>query len=428
MGGRNLSPLLCAMNAGASDMSSWLMMGLPGAFYLYGMNQIWIIIGLVTGSWFSWKLVAKRLRIATEQLGDALTIPTFLERRFSDNTGILRVVSSIIIIIFFTVYIASCLVGGAKLFSEIFNTNYTNALFFSCILIVGYACIGGFMAISWGDLVQGSLMLLGILIVPYLMITDMASRIDIWQILQSKSGYLNPINLTFIEILSSLAWGLGYFGQPHIISKYMAIKNPQDLSLSRLICTTWMSVAMAGAALVGLLASVFFMDKELKVIENVFILASYLLAHPFIFGVILTAVLAAIMSTINGQLIICSSLLVEDFYKKYFRKNATQKEYIMASRLSILLVIAISLVIANDKNNSILWLVAHAWAGLGASLGPVILFSLYSKTISKNAAIAGIISGGLSSIFFANYKIFPYELLPAFIISCSVIFIIKKRS
>ncbi len=428
MGGRSLSPLLCAMNAGASDMSSWLMMGFPAAFYLHGMNQIWIVIGLIAGSWCSWKFVAVKLRVETEKLGDALTIPMFLERRFKDDSGILRIVCSVMIVVFFTVYIASCLVGGAKLFVGIFDLGYINALLISSVVIIGYACIGGFMAISWADLLQGTLMLIAIVVVPIMMYFDMSKSVDVVHLLQLKEGYLNPFfNTTFMGILTSLAWGLGYFGQPHIISKYMAIKDPKGLPLSRFICTSWMSIAMFGAVMVGIFGGIFFIDKELNIIENILIVSSFLLVHPIFFGLILTAILAAIMSTINGQLIICSSLLVEDFYKGFIKKNATQKQLILASRVSIAIITIIALCIATDSNSSILMLVAHAWSGLGASLGPVILFSLYSTKITKNAAIAGIVSGGFGSIFFVFIPVFSYELLPAFILSCLTIWLVSKN-
>ncbi len=426
MGGRSLSPILCAMNAGASDMSSWLMMGLPLIFCVNGLNQVWIVVGLILGSWCSWKFVATKLRIQTEELEDSLTIPMFLERRFKDDSGILRIICSVMIILFFTVYISSCLVGGAKLFSEIFHLSYINALLISVFVIIGYAIIGGFLAISWADLLQGTLMLFAILIVPIMMFFDMSKTIDIIALLKLKEGYLNPFyDTTFLGILTSLAWGLGYFGQPHIISKYMAIKDPKQLPLSRFICTSWMSLAMIGALFVGIFGSLFF---DNSVGENIFVKASYILMHPIIFGIILTAVLAAIMSTINGQLIICSSLLVEDFYKGFIKKNATQKELIFASRIGIAIVIIIALVIASDSNSSIFGLVSHAWAGLGASLGPIILFALYSNKVTKNAAIGGVISGGLGVIFFAFVPILSYELLPAFLLSVITIILISYGS
>jgi sodium/proline symporter len=331
------------------------------------------------------------------------------------------------IVVFFTVYIASCLVGGAKLFSGIFDLTYINALLISSVVIIGYACIGGFMAISWADLLQGTLMLVAIVVVPIMMLFDMHGNVDVWQTLKYNECCLNPFyDTTFIGILSSLAWGLGYFGQPHIISKYMAIKDPKGLPLSRLICTSWMSLAMFGAVCVGTIGGIFFMDKELNITENILIVSAFLLTHPIIFGFILTAILAAIMSTINGQLIICSSLIVEDFYKGFIKKDATQKQLILASRISIAIVTIIALSIATDSNSSILMLVAHAWSGLGASLGPIVLFALYSKNVTKNAAIGGVLSGGLGSIFFVFVPIFPYELLPAFMLSVATIVFIKK--
>lgn len=425
MGGRSLSPALCAMNAGASDMSSWLMMGLPGAFYLYGMNNIWMVIGLIFGSWASWTIVAKRLRVYTEIAGNAITIPMFLENRFQDNAKTIRNISSIVTIVFFTIYIASGLMGGAKLFSEFLSVDYKLALFISAISIVGYACLGGFLAISWADLIQGLMMLFALLIIPSVMIFDnsLANFSIIDFVKKEQQGYLNPFsNVNFSTILALFGWGLGYFGQPHIISKYMAIRNPNELNISRNICISWMSLSMLAAAALGIIGHVFFADISNP--ENIFITASFQLFHPLISGLLLAALLSAIMSTINGQIIICSGSLVEDLYKQYLNKSATDKEKIFYGRLSILAITIIASIIALDQKSSILSVVGYAWAGLGSSFGPAILFSLFSRNVTKNSILFGILSGGISCILLIFAKI-DNQTIYAFFISSLTIYIVS---
>ncbi len=428
LGSRKLGPVVGAMNVGASDMSSWLLMGLPGAFYLFGINQIWMVVGLVSGSYFSWKFIAKRLRSYTEIAGDSLTISSFLENRFEDKTKILSIATSIVIIFFFTIYIASGFVGSAKLFSVVFDISYQNALIISCVAIISYALLGGFLAISWADLFQGILMLIVLLFTPLFAIykSDL-SVLEIYnKLLEISPTHLDAFsNLDFLGIIGFFAWGLGYMGQPHIISKYMAIKDVKAITLARRICISWMILALTGAILVGILGFVYFSDTTLAEPETVFIALANSLFHPIFIGVLISAILAAIMSTINGQIIIACSALSQDFYRRFLRKKAQDKEMLIVTRLWVVLVAVVAALIACDQTSSVLELVSRAWAGLGASIGPVILFSLFWKKMTKAAAVAGIISGSLGAIIFSKLSFISYEILPAFALASLLIYVVS---
>jgi sodium/proline symporter len=426
IGGRKLGALVGALNVGASDMSSWLLMGLPGAFYLFGFNQVWMVLGLILGSFLSWSLLAVRLRLESEKFGNSLTISQFLSNRFNDKSGALGLTLSAIIIFFFTIYIASGFVGGAKLFSQFLQISYHKALLFSCVAIVLYALVGGFLAVSWADLFQGLLMLFVLLFAPIYILLN--SDLEVfWQSLQAASTHhLDPFyQLNFWAILGSLSWGLGYFGQPHIISKYMAIKGPRQINLAKKICLSWMSLSMLGAASVGIIGFVYFLPQKLAEPETVFIALTSKIFHPIFLGLFIAAILAAIMSTINAQIIICASALTQDFYQKFFHKKASDSQMLNASRAFVLLVALAALAIAWDENSSVLALVARAWAGLGAGIGPVIIFALFSKKVTKNAAFCGVISGAISALIFSQFKFFSYEILPAFLLSSAVIFLVS---
>lgn len=427
IGNRKLGPIVGAMNVGASDMSSWLLMALPGAFYLFGMNNIWIIIGLIAGSFASWKLIAPRLRIFTEEMGNAITISSFLENRFEDNTKILRIVTTVMIVFFFFIYIASGFVGSAKLFSAILDTSFHTALLLSIFLIVFYALIGGFLAVSWADLFQGSLMLFTLIIVPIVIAFSMGGIGNVLHEIKINSpAHLNPFyNMNAESIIALLGWGLGYFGQPHIISKYLSIKNISDIKIARRICLSWMTISMIFAGFTGLFGYIYFLSQPLENHEIVFIAASHHLLPAFIVGLVIAAILGAIMSTINGQIIISCGNLTEDIYKRFFRKNASQKELLVTSRLLVVLLVFATYFIVKDGNNTVLNLVSYAWSGLGAAIGPVIICALFFKKATKLGAICGVIIGGASSVLFSNWKIFSYELFPSFALSLCVIIIIS---
>lgn len=428
LGSRKLGPVVGAMNVGASDMSSWLLMGLPGAFYLLGLNQIWMVVGLITGSYCSWKFVAKRLRSYTEIAGDSLTISSFLENRFEDKTKILNIVTSVTIIFFFTIYIASGFVGSAKLFSVVFDIPYVTALIISCVAIVSYALLGGFLAISWADLFQGLLMLAVLIFTPLFVIykSDFSVAELISKTVELSPNHFNIFHdLNFWGVVGFFAWGLGYFGQPHIISKYMAIKEVKSIDRARFVCISWMTLSMAGASLVGLLGFVYFAQNPLAEPETVFIAMANSLFHPIIIGVLISAILAATMSTINAQIIICCSALSEDFYRRFIRRNAGDKEMLIITRTWVVVVAVVAAVIASDQTSSVLQLVARAWAGLGASIGPVILYALFWKKVTKIAAVVGVISGSVGAIIFSKMSFISYEILPAFLLSSLLIYVVS---
>jgi len=428
LGSRKLGPVVGAMNVGASDMSSWLLMGLPGAFYLHGVNQIWIVVGLVVGSYCSWKIIAKRLRRYTELSGDALTITSFLEHRLEDKSRILNISTLIVIIFFFTIYIAAGFTGAAKLFSSIFGISYFSALVLSCIGIVSYALLGGFLAVSYADLFQGMLIFFVLLLVPFFIVggSDLSASDFVLKTIEMAPSHVDPFHeLSFIGILGFFAWGLGYFGQPHIISKYMAIKEPKEIDLARKIAISWMTLSMLGAATIGLLGFVYFADNPLKEPETVFIAMSNSIFHPIVIGVLVAAILSATMSTTNAQIIICCSALSEDLYRHFIRKNATNQEMLFVTRMWVVVVALVALVIASNENSSVLALVGRAWAGLGAAFGPIVLLSLFWKKTTKSGAIAGIISGAAGAIIFSKISIISYEILPAFLLSLFMVFIVS---
>jgi sodium/proline symporter len=420
LGSRKLGPVVGAMNVGASDMSSWLLMGLPGAFYLHGVNQVWIVIGLIVGSYCSWKIIAKRLRRYTEISGDALTITSFLEHRLEDKSRILNISTLVVIIFFFTIYIAAGFTGSAKLFSAIFGISYFSALVLSCIGIVSYALLGGFLAVSYADLFQGILIFCVLLFVPFFIIgtSDLTASDLVAKTIAMAPSHVDPFyGLDFLGILGFFAWGLGYFGQPHIISKYMAIKDPHRIDLARKICISWMTLSMAGAAIIGLLGFVYFADTPLKEPETVFIAMSHSIFHPIIIGVLVAAIVSATMSTTNAQIIICCSALSEDFYRHFIRKNAANKEMLFVTRMWVVVVALIAMLIAADPTASVLALVGRAWAGLGAAFGPIVLLSLYWKKTTRFGGIAGVISGAAGAIIFSKMSFISYEILPAFVLS-----------
>ena len=428
LGSRKLGAVVGALNVGASDMSSWLLMGLPGAFYLFGLNQIWMVLGLISGSYFSWKIVAVRLRKYSEKDGNSLTLSQFLQNHFNDKSGALSIVTSLVIIFFFTIYIASGFVGSAKLFAEVFDISYVSALVISAVLIVSYALIGGFLAVSWADLFQGLLMLAVLIFTPIyaFYISDFSLTEVVNKTTEISPNHLNFFsNLKLAEVIGVLAWGLGYFGQPHIISKYMAIKDEKEIPTARRICIAWMTLSMFGAAIVGLYGVVYFADSPLPEAETVFVTMTAQLFHPIMIGILIAAILSAIMSTLNSQIIICCSSLAQDFYQRFWRRNATDREMLIFSRAAVVLVALVSLILALDQNSSVLKLVARAWAGLGASIGPVILFALFYPKTTKAAALIGIISGAIGAIIFSKISFFSYEILPAFLLSLGLIFVVS---
>ncbi len=416
LGGRKMGPGVTALSVGASDMSGWLLLGLPGAVYLGGLGEAWIGIGLVVGAWLNWLFVAKRLRIYTQQANNALTLPDFFENRFEDKQGLLKLVSAITILIFFTFYASSGMVGGAILFEKVFGLDYTTALIIGSGIIVAYTFVGGFFAVSWTDFFQGCLMLIALIIVPIAIFNSSSTtQVDA---LPEQSLQLLSDNTSLIGLVSLLAWGLGYFGQPHILSRFMAIGDVKDLPLSRRIAMGWMIASLMGALATGLAGSLYFSDAPLDNPETVFIYLAQAAFNPWVAGLLIAAILSAIMSTIDSQLLVCSSVITEDFYKKWLKPEASSRELMLVGRIGVLIVAIIAGIVALNPESSVLSLVSYAWAGFGAAFGPVVILSLFWQGYSRNGAIASILTGALTVILWkqASGGIFDlYEIVPGFI-------------
>lgn len=420
LGGRGLRPAVAALSAGASDMSGWLLLGLPGAIYAAGMNQIWIGIGLVIGAYLNWQFVAERLRIYTEVAKDSLTIPDYLENRFNDTSRLLRVISAAVILLFFTFYVSAGLVAGGVLFKETFGLNYEVAVWVGAAVIVSYTFLGGFLAVCWTDFFQGIMMFLALIIVPVVAIGHLGGWGETTAAVATVDHKYNDIftGMTFMGIVSLMGWGLGYFGQPHILARFMAVRRPSDVPLARLINISWMVFALYGAVFVGYTGIAYFSAEPLANPETVFIQFCDILFNPWVSGFLLAAILAAVMSTIDSQLLVCSSALTEDVYRSFLRRVASDKELVMVGRLSVLAIAVFATVLASDPESRVLGLVSYAWAGFGAAFGPVVLLSLFWRRMNVFGAAAGLIVGAITVVVWKQLEggIFDiYEIIPGFI-------------
>ncbi len=431
LGGRGLNPLVAALSAGASDMSGWLLLGLPGLMYTTGISGSWIAIGLTIGAFLNWHYIARPLRNFTEKLDDSITIPGFIANRF--NSRNLRIVSSIVILVFYTLYASSGLVGGAKLFEATFDLNYQTALIVGTIIIVSYTFLGGYNAVSWTDFFQGTLMMLALLIVPIIAINDIGGISETIRVVKDiNPDYLNIwTGTTFIGIVSLLAWGLGYFGQPHILVRFMSINKVENVKTAKYIGMSWMVISIVGSLMVGFfgIAYVAAHDVSLHDSEKIFILLSELLLNPWIAGFVLAAILAAIMSTIDSQLLVSSSCLTRDIYEKVIKQNASDKELVWIGRATVIAIALIAFYISTDQDSTVLSLVSYAWAGFGAAFGPIIILSLYNKNISAGGALAGMITGAATVLIWKQLEggLFDlYEILPGFVFALFAIAVFSK--
>lgn len=438
LGGRKLGPGITALSAGASDMSGWLLMGLPGALYTAGISQIWLAVGLILGAWANYLFLAPRFRIYTEIANDSITLPDYFEHRFADRTRLLRLISAVVIVVFFTLYTASGVVAGGKLFESVFQLDYNYGLALTVSVVIAYTLLGGFLAVSMTDFVQGIIMFLALILVPLValnVVGDLGTTISIVET-------LNPNHLdlftgtSVLGIISLLAWGLGYFGQPHIIVRFMAIRSVKDFPVARRVGMSWMIISLGGAVATGFvgIAYVHQTQQPLADPETIFIMLSQVLFHPFITGFLLAALLAAVMSTISSQLLVTSSALTQDFYKTFLNQNASDKTQVLVGRLSVMLVAVIAIWIALDRSSSILDLVGNAWAGFGAAFGPVILISLYWRKMTMPGALAGIAVGALTVLFwvFSPLQIngqqlndFLYAMVPGVVLATSAIVLVS---
>ncbi|NLK94453.1 MAG: sodium/proline symporter PutP [Clostridiales bacterium] len=419
LGGRGLSGWVAALSAQASDMSGWLLMGLPGTVYALGIGQVWIAIGLFLGTIFNWLFISGRLRRYTIKANNSLTLPAYFENRFHDNKKILLTVSSVIIVVFFLVYTASAFAAGGKLFSSVFNVEYKVALTIGAIVILGYTFMGGFLAVCVTDFIQGMMMLVGLMAVPILayIITgpeNIINNIAQSNVLGGTSSYMNIFHnggekYKIIEIVSALGWGLGYMGMPHILTRFMAVKNETELKKSRVIAIVWVSISLTFACIIGILGRAYLYPQILETgnEENVFInmiinIFTKDYSLPLVGGIFLCGILAAIMSTADSQLLVTSSSVAEDLYKKVINPKVSDKSILNVSRVTVFVVAILAYIIALNPNNSIMGLVSNAWAGLGASFGPIVFLSLYWKRVNIKGAVSGIISGGLT-VFIWDY-------------------------
>lgn len=448
LGGRDLHPAVAALSAGASDMSGWLLLGLPGALYVSGLVNAWIGIGLFVGALVNWIVVAPRLREQTIAYGNALTIPEFLANRFPDKATALRVVSAVIIVVFFTVYSAAGLVGGGKLFATSFAgifgdigvSDYTMGVWVTALVVLAYTMIGGFLAVSLTDFVQGCIMVIALVLMPAVVLWGQGGG-GFGQMVQTLSdidpNFFNlTYGLTFVGWLSAVTWGLGYFGQPHIIVRFMAIRSAKDVGVARNIGMGWMLVSLIGALGVGLAGRAYAQRNGIVLDdpETIFIFLANTLFHPLITGFLLAALLAAIMSTISSQLLVSSSSLAEDFYRLFLRKNASEREIVNVGRVAVLLVSLAAIVIAGNPDSEVLQLVSNAWAGFGAAFGPLILLALTWRGMSGAGGVAGLIVGAVVVMVWialewnASFLGGPgvYEIIPGFLASLITTVVVSK--
>ena len=422
LGGRGLGPAVTALSAGASDMSGWLLLGLPGMMYVDGLVGSWIALGLITGAFINWHYVAKALRIFTRELNDAITLPDYFSNRFEDNNNVLRIVTAVVILVFYTLYTSSGLVGGAKLFESSFGLDYSTALLIGTFIIVSYTFLGGYNAVSWTDLLQGILMMLALVVTPIAVVFHIGGLSESLALIQSMDpSRMNVFNgASIISVISLLAWGLGYFGQPHILVRFMSIRDANELTTAKAIGMSWMIISILGSLAVGFFGFAYVVAEgvNLQDSEKVFITLSQLVFNPWIAGFLLAAILAAIMSTIDSQLLVSSSVLTRDIYQTFIHKEATNKELVWMGRVTVIGIAIIAWWLSTNQNSSVLKLVSYAWAGFGAAFGPLVILSLYKRNLNKLGAIAGMITGSVVVVVWKNLEgnIFDiYELLPGFV-------------
>jgi len=428
LGGRNLPPWVAALSAGASDMSGWMVMGLPGAIYLTGLIEAWIAIGLTIGAYLNWLIVAPRLRAYTEVSRNSITVPSFFENRLRDKTRLLRVLSGIVILVFFTLYISSGMVAGGKFFESSFDGEYVVGMVLVTVVTLAYTLFGGFLGASLTDVAQGLMMLIALILVPVAAVIAIGGVEETASVIASASeaGHLDFFggdgltSVTALAIVSSLAWGLGYFGQPHIVVRFMALRSPQEAKSARRIGISWMVLSLGGAVISGLVGIAYVSSKGIDLAdpETVVLVMSQTLLHPFVAGLVLAAVLAAIMSTISSQLIVSSSALIEDLYRIARRTPPSPRHLVLMGRVAVLAIAVIAALLALSPNDSILGLVSFAWAGFGAAFGPVILLSIFWRRLTNWGALAGMLVGSVTVFWWKGMHggLFDvYELLPAFV-------------
>ena len=434
LGNRNLNYFVAAISANTSDMSVWIFMGLPMSIYLGGIINSWTAIGLIVFMFLNWHIVAPRLRMDTEKY-NALTLFTYFERRLNDKSGIIRLVSAVWSLIFLTFYISIGLVGIGFLFELIFNINYYLGCILAILAVIIYTLVGGFTAIAITDFFQGIFLLLVLFFVPFLALSKIGGFAGLEEAFLKKNISLSMIpdfsDSTFKKIAnSSIGWGLGYFGQPHILNKFMAIKNPNDIKKSKLISMIWQIIALFSSSFIGLIAIVYLKETPANT-QLIFVEIVKTLFNPFLSGIILCAILAAILSTIDSQILVLSSVIAEDIYKRIINKKASNNKIMQISRFSIIGISLVTLIISFFSQKNIFELVKYCWIGLGCAFGPLVIMCLYSKTINKYGALSGMIVGGSIASIWSCFNLQISATIPAFLAGLIIIFsvsnLIKKN-
>lgn len=440
LGGRSLGPFPAALSAQASDMSGWLLLGLPGAIYVSGLGEAWIGIGLLVGTYLNWRFVAERLRNYTQRANNSITLSDYFEHRFEDRTRLLRIVSAIVIIVFFTIYVSSGLVAGGLLFEQVFGIDSTTAITISVGVIVVYTLLGGFLAVSYTDAFQGLLMVAALILVPVLAVLADGGFAVMTETVRGESPSLLQLfgsagledgvwtdtgTLGTLGIISAASWGLGYFGQPHILARFMGIRDASMVPLARRIGVTWVAISLAGAVLVGI-AGIAYFAEPLDNPETVFISLIVETVNPWIGGILLMAVLAAVMSTADSQLLVTSSALTEDIYRAFIDRDASQQRLLWIGRVVTVGVALFAFFLALG-GGTVLELVAYAWAGFGAAFGPVIVLSLYWSRMTAAGALAGMVVGAGSVVIFANViDLGVYEIVPGVVLSTIAVVAVSR--
>ncbi len=443
LGGRKVGPWMTALSAEASDMSAWLLMGLPGVAYVSGMKGVfWTALGLLVGTYLNWLLVAKRLRMYSIHAKDSITLPEFFINRFKDTSRIIGLITTIIILVFFTVYAASGFVACAKVFNSVYGIPYFWALCLGVAVILLYTILGGYLAVCATDFIQGMIMFFALVITVTIMVISLGGPVETYQqIATLGTQFLTPFTSegtseSFLSILGNLAWGLGYFGMPHILVRFMAIRSNKEIKLSRRVAMIWVTIALIAAVFVGVIGKIYLAPTVLGAgqVESVFLVSIMKMFPAFIAGIFLCGIMAAAMSTADSQLLVASSAFSRDVFKSFIKKEASEKQTLFVSRITVVVVALIAFVIAIDPNSSIFGLVSFAWAGFGASFAPIIILALFWKRITRNGAITGLLVGGVTAViwYLLQGGIFDvYEILPGFlagIISAVIVSLVGKRN
>lgn len=460
LGGRSLGPWVTAMSAEASDMSGWLLMGLPGVAYWCGVaDAAWVAIGLAVGTYFNWLITSKRLRRYSIKAGNSITLPEFFSNRFKEKNPVILMISALFILVFFTVYAASCLVTCGKLFSTLFGTSYVTMMFVGAAFVLLYTILGGFLAESASDFMQAIVMIVALVIIVALSVVNAGGIDEVIANAKNIPGFLDffgmatptlneagsqiveagkPVfgeaaNYSFLTIASSMAWGLGYFGMPQVLLRFMAIRKESELKSSRRIAMVWVVISLSVAVFIGIVGRQLFPTTHLTKsgAESIFITLSTSFLPPILAGFVMAGILAATISSSDSYLLIAASAFAKNIYQGTFRKKASDKEVMLITRITLLAITAVAAIIAMDEDSVIFSIVSFAWAGFGATFGPIMLFSLFWKRTTRAGAVAGMISGGVM-VFVWNLVISKlggvfaiYELLPAFIISSIVIVVVS---